>query len=132
MVIGGPPEALQARVNDLRVALDKVGRDISEIDVTVSLAVSLDSTRERAVGRFLNSHVGRRFTSGTSDPEVIDRIIKSNLIGTPGEVAEKIREKAEAGMTHCAPQHIAAETVDEMIEQMYIYVEQVIPLCQSI
>ncbi len=132
MVMGGPPEALQARVNDLRIALEKVGRDVSEIDVAVSLAVSLDSTRERAVERFLNSHVGHRFTSWTSDPEVIDRMIRGNLIGTPEEVAEKIRERAEAGMTHCAPQHIAAETVEEMIEQMHIYAEEVIPLCKSL
>ncbi|MFQ5933700.1 MAG: LLM class flavin-dependent oxidoreductase, partial [Dehalococcoidia bacterium] len=132
LVMGGPIEAFRTRVNDLHTALEKVERDVSEIDVTVSFAVSLDSSRERAVERFRNSQVGHRFTSWTSDPEVIERMIRGNLVGTPEEVAEKVRERAEVGMSHCAPQHIAAESIEEMMEQMHIYAEEVMPLCEDL
>lgn len=132
LVTSGPIDGMRARVNDLSTELDEAGRDLSEIDVTVSFAVSLASTNEKARERFFNSHVGQRFTSWTTDQDMIEGMIKSNLIGTPEEVAEHIRQRAEAGMTHCAPQHIASESVDEMIEQMHIYAEEVVPLCKDL
>jgi len=132
MVIGGPDEALRKRVDELGAALAKVGRDISEIDVAISLAVSLDTTHEAAVKRFLASYVGRRFSSRARTPEDLDKIIKGNLVGTPQEVAERVEGMAKAGMTHSAPQHIAAESMSDMMEQMHIYAEELAPLCKSL
>ncbi len=127
MVMGCPPAALRTRVDALAVEMEKAGRKMSELDVALSLAVSIESTHERAVERFRDSYVGRRLLARFG----LDQIVKGHLIGAPAEVAERIRALGEAGMTHCAPQHIAADSFSEMMEQMHRYAEDVIPLCRS-
>ncbi len=132
LMSSGPIDSMRSRVDDLERELAQAGRDISEVDVAVSFAVSLASTSEKAQERFFDSHVGHRFMSWATDEETVEGMIGRNLVGTPEEAAEHIRQRAEAGMTHCAPQHIAAESVDEMMEQMHIYAEQVVPLCAGL
>lgn len=132
MVSWALPADLRARVDNLEAALEKVGREISEIDVTVCPVLSLASSRERAVERFLNAPVGHRFTSWTEDLAEIDGVIRRQMIGTPEEVAELIGAWAEAGMTHCAPQHIAAQSCEEITEQMHMFAEELFPLCESL
>ncbi len=127
MIMGAPLEALRAKTDELRAASEKAGRDASEIDVAVSTAISLDSTHERAVERFLTSVVGRRFIGRHGG---VERVMMGNLIGTPSEVAEKLGQMEEAGISHNAPQHIAANTFEELKEQMQIFGEEVIPLCR--
>ena len=127
MTMAAPPDALRAKVNDLRTACEKEGRDVSEIDVTISAALSLDSTRERAIERFTNSAVGRRFAGRGS----MDQFVSGNLIGTTNEVADRINQLGEAGLTHIAIQHVAADSYDVMKEQMQIFAEKVLPLCKS-
>jgi len=100
---------------------------LSELDVALSLAVSIEPTHERAIERFRNSYVGRRLLARFQ----LDQLVQGHLIGTPEEVAERITALGQAGMTHCAPQHIAADRFEEMLEQMHRYAEEVIPRCRS-
>ena len=123
----GGPWALKSQVDALRAELDKTGRDLSEIDVVFSPALRLDTSRERAVEKFMTSHVGRRMLKG-ADLADMDSVLKTHLVGTPEEVAESIRGWANAGATHCAPPNIAAETYEEFMEQMHIYANEVVPL----
>jgi probable F420-dependent oxidoreductase len=132
MVLGGSAGEIRARVEDLGVALERVGRDISEIDVAACPAISLDVTHEHAVERFLEAPVGHRFTSRTSNPDEVEDMIGRQLIGTPEDVAERLAGWAEAGITHFAPQHIAAHTAAEMSEQMHRFAEELIPLCRAL
>ena len=122
MVMGCPPAALRTRLDALAVEMEKAGRKMSELDVALSLAVSIEPTHERAVERFRNSHVGRRFLGRFE----LEQVVK----GTPEAVAERITALGEAGMTHTAPQHIAADRFEEMVEQMHRYAEDVIPHCR--
>jgi probable F420-dependent oxidoreductase len=127
MVMGCPPPALCSRVDALAIEMEKAGRKISELDVALSLAVSIEPTHERAVERFRNSQVGRRLLGRLE----LDQLVKGHLIGTPDEVAERIAALGEAGMTHTAPQHIAADRFEDMLEQMHRYAEDVIPRCRG-
>ncbi len=127
MVMGCPPAALRTRVDALAVEMEKAGRKVSELDVALSLAVSIESTHERAIERFRNSYVGRRLLARFQ----LDQLVQGHLIGTPEEVAERITALGQAGMTHCAPQHIAADRFEEMLEQMHRYADDVIPRCRS-
>jgi probable F420-dependent oxidoreductase len=131
MILGGSPENVAERVNGLGAALDKVGRDISEIDIVACPAISLDSIYERAVERFLGTPVGHRFTSWTNSSGEVEAMINQQMIGTPEDIAERVVSWAEAGMTHFAPQHIAAHTAADMSGQMHRFAEEVIPLCRS-
>jgi probable F420-dependent oxidoreductase len=126
MVMGCPPGSLRTRLDALAVEMEKAGRKMSELDVALSLAVSIEPTHERAVERFRNSHVGRRFLGRFE----LDQVVQGHLIGTPEAVAERITALGAAGMTHTAPQHIAADRFEEMEEQMHRYAEDVIPRCR--
>jgi hypothetical protein len=50
-----------------------------------------------------------------------------NLIGTPTEVVDKAIAFREAGVTHLLGLYFAANTVDELIDQMQMFGEDVIP-----
>lgn len=132
MLPGGSPEYFRERVEALGIALDKAGRDISEIDVVACPAMSLDTTRERALRRFLDNPVGQRFMSFGSNPAEVEAIIGRQIIGTPAEATERIGQWAEAGMTHFAPQHIAGRSAAAMREQMHVFAEELMPLCRSL
>jgi len=127
MVMGCLPAALRTRLDALAAEMEKAGRKMSELDVALSLAVSIEPTHERAVERFRNSQVGRRLLGRLE----LDQVVKGHLIGTPDEVAERITALGEAGMTHTAPQHIAADRFEEMVEQMHRYAEDVVPRCRG-
>jgi probable F420-dependent oxidoreductase len=127
MVMGCPPAALRTRLDALAAEMEKAGRKMSELDVALSLAVSIEPTHERAVERFRNSQVGRRLLGRLE----LDQVVKGHLIGTPEAVAERIVALGEAGMTHTAPQHIAADRFEEMVEQMHRYAEDVVPRCRG-
>jgi len=128
MLSANRTQDIAARVDKLSAALRTAGRAGERLDITMCPVLCLDPVHERAVARFLDSSVGRRFAaSGTSVNA--ERLASKHLIGTPEEVAERIRDWASAGMTHCAPLHIVAESAAEMIEQMHAYAEDLVPLC---
>lgn len=76
---GRPSDAFQTRVNDLRVACEDVGRDISTIDITVGVIVAYPEIAE--VDEAMNS------------PE-------KTIQGTPEEIAAVFKEYADLGVKH--------------------------------
>ncbi len=110
--------------NHVEEAMEKEGRSISELDITTSWGMRLAKTRKEALEQFNNSLQG-----GKPRPEEWYR--NNNLIGTPAEVAEFIINFEKAGATHCAPLHIAADTLPEIEEQMHIYAEEVMPIVRA-
>ena len=51
----------------------------------------------------------------------------SNLVGTPAEVVDKANAFKEAGVTHLLGLYFAANSVQELIDQMQIFAEEVMP-----
>ena len=50
-----------------------------------------------------------------------------NLIGTPAEVIEKALAFKEAGVTHLLGLYFAANSVQELLDQMQLFAEEVMP-----
>ena len=50
-----------------------------------------------------------------------------NLIGTPAEIVEKAQAFKEAGVTHLLGLYFAADSVQELIDQMQMFGEEVTP-----
>ncbi len=110
-------------------AMEKEGRSMSELDITISWGMRLAKSRKEAIEQFNNSVQG-----GLPRPEEWYRSPfppENNLLGTPAEVAEYIIGFEMAGATHCVPIHVAADTLPELEEQMHIYAEEVIPIVKS-
>ena len=50
-----------------------------------------------------------------------------NLIGTPAELVDKANAFREAGVTHLLGLYFAANTVSELLDQMQVFAEEVMP-----
>jgi alkanesulfonate monooxygenase SsuD/methylene tetrahydromethanopterin reductase-like flavin-dependent oxidoreductase (luciferase family) len=50
-----------------------------------------------------------------------------NLIGTPSEAVEKAQAYKEAGVTHLLGLYFAANSVQELLDQMQLFGEEVTP-----
>ena len=55
------------------------------------------------------------------------RTIPLHLIGTPAEIVDKANAFREAGVTHLLGLYFAANSVQELIDQMQIFGEEVMP-----
>ncbi len=120
-------EALRQRVDKLALLLEAQGRDLSQIDVVVGEVQSLARTHEAAVERFLKSRVANR-RKGRD----METFAAENFIGTPEEIAEKIYHLEKDGATHCVGVHIAADTFEELKEQVQVFGEEVVPLVRKV
>jgi len=123
-------DRLRAGVKKLREMAERAGRDPKAIDVCPQFVVHVGKTHEAAVESFRNSQMSRHLVSlskstlkgqGTATHEEI------NLIGTPQEIVEKAIAFREAGVTHFLGLYFAANSVQELIDQMQIFGEQVAP-----
>lgn len=110
-------------LNTLYPLLEKWGRDISEIDVTAEAQQRIARTHEAGVKEFFNSRLGLRRKG--SD---IGKFVADNWIGTPADIAQNISRVKEQGIDHFIALHIAADTVPDMMEQMQMLAEEVMPL----
>lgn len=138
MTMAANREVLQERIDGLRTAAERQGRDPATIDVAVSAVLCLDTTHEGALKQLTASWMGRRFLPGLRHAAVatatqagrttLEEFAGNHLIGTPEEVTEKVRQLARIGVTYIVPQHIAADTVSLHMEQMEMMGKGVLPL----
>jgi len=103
--------------------LEKEGRDLSEIDRAFSTYQFLAQTHEEAVKGCKESWLGRR--RGGRDP---DAFIARILVGTLEEVAEKIKKLEEEGITHCITTNFTVNSFEQILEQVQMFGEEVLPL----
>ena len=116
-------EALVEQIDKLGAAARERGRDLSEFDIVVNTTLSLAKTKEEAVDRFYQSFTGRR-AGVNADPEVT---LSRNIIGTPEDAIERIGALREAGLKHCAITGVAADSIEERIEQWQMFASEVMP-----
>ncbi len=107
----------------LRSLLEENGRDLSEVDVVAEAQQRLAQTHEAAVSEYLNSRQGFRRKG-----QDVSKFVADNWIGTPAEVADNINKVKEQGVSHFVALHIACYTVRDMMEQIQMLAEEVIPL----
>ncbi len=112
-----------ARVEALEEVLNRHGRKLNEIDAVAEGELFLAPTREAAVAGYRQTRMGWYRTQ----LGIIDDILANNWIGTVDDVVESISAIREQGITHFNVLHVAADTVDERLELMHRFAEEVIP-----
>ena len=109
---------------------EEQGRDPAALEIAPQYVVRVGATHEDAVERFRQSQLYNHLESlaastlkerGETTHEDI------NLIGEPAEVIEKAHALADAGATHLLGLYFAANTVSELLDQMQIFAEEVVP-----
>jgi probable F420-dependent oxidoreductase len=127
---GLSPAGLAAGRERLARYAAEAGRDPEAITVAPQVMVCLAATTEEAVRRFrasqLHHHLVTLQQSTLKDVDV-DAYVTNNLIGTPDDVCAKVHAFADAGADHLCGMYFAANTVEEMREQMRLFASAVMP-----
>ncbi len=124
--VSASEEGIRRRIEALRPLMEEHNRNLSEIEITTITTASIARTHQEAVERLGRSHIGRRYTKLS-----LEEVIDANFIGTPAELVEKIGRLGEAGLNHCGFQRFAADTFEEMMEQVQMIGEEVLPRLRS-
>ena len=125
-----PLARIAADVKELRRLAADSGRDPDTIEVAPQYIVHLGKTREAALARFETTQMCAHLTSlrkstlkeqGALGHEDI------NLIGTVEDAVERANLLGEAGVTHLLGLYFAADDLQELLDQMQIFAEDVVP-----
>ena len=119
-------KALYKRIDELKPVLKVVGRDILELDMTSRTILSIGNSREEAVNHLQKSRISNRFKG-----QKLEETVAQNLIGSIDDVIDDITKLKEGGMTQLVVQNIAASNFCEMIEQVKIFGQQVLPIFKN-
>ena len=125
-----PAEQMRARVDELRRTAAEHGRDGSQIDVAPQMITYVAKTREQALQRFRESQIYQHLVSlkaSTLKDQAGVKFEETNLVGAVDDVVEKIQRLAEAGVTHLCGTYFAANSLEELRDQMQIFMEDVAP-----
>ena len=98
-------------------------------EATIQLVVSMQDRHEGAVERFRSSQVHKHLASlgaSTMKGRLGDSLEARNLVGSPDEVGEQVQAYLEAGVETFAGLLFAAGSVEEELEAMERFSEQVI------
>lgn len=98
-------------------------------EATMQMVVSIGDTHEGALGRFRSSQVYRHLNSladSTMSGRLDDGLEARNLVGTVDEVREKVHAYLDAGVQTFAGLLFAADTVEQTLDDMARFSEEVI------
>jgi len=122
-------DRLRALVIQMREMAQRAGRDPKTIEVAPQFVVHLGKTREAARARYRESQMSKHLTS-LSKSTLKEQTASSediNLIGSVEEVIEKAMAFRKAGVTHFLGLYFAANSADELVDQMQMFAEEVMP-----
>ena len=114
----------------LKQHAERVGRDWRELEVAPQYIVRIDRDRAKALREFEGSQMYKHLLSlkkSTLKDQGDVKMDDSNLIGTPSEIVDKANALKEAGITHLLGLYFAAGSVPDLIDQMQLFAEEVIP-----
>jgi probable F420-dependent oxidoreductase len=123
------PEEIEKGVEDIRRTAEKAGRDGSAIDIAPQFAVSIGRTREEALRRFRASQLYKHLESlkGATLRDQTGGYEQRTLLGSPDEIAERIRVYQRAGVTTFSGMLFVASSVAEMHEAIELFGLEVLP-----
>ncbi|ABD09116.1 luciferase-like [Rhodopseudomonas palustris HaA2] len=120
-------KSMAARMMEMVVAN---GRDPAQISVAPQFIVHGARNQEAAVARYKQSQMHKHLLSlskSTLKEEAGLAMEDINLIGTPDVILEKIAKLKDAGVTHLLGMYFAANDVQELLDQMQFFAEEVMP-----
>jgi probable F420-dependent oxidoreductase len=125
-----PPSKLADYAAVLRESAEQAGRDPRGIEVAPQIAMGIGRTHEEAVEKFRSSWLYHHFLSlrqSTFKDQDLSGVEEINLIGTPDEIGEKLEKFIAAGCTYFPSLIMSTTTVEETLDQMRQFAEQVLP-----
>ncbi|HEY8333888.1 MAG TPA: TIGR03619 family F420-dependent LLM class oxidoreductase [Tardiphaga sp.] len=127
---GMPADKLKVMVERMMDMTVKADRDPSQIHVAPQFVVHAGHNHEAAVARYKQSQMHKHLLSlskSTLKGEAGLKMEDINLIGNPDSIVEKVHKLKAAGVTHLLGLYFAANDVQELLDQMQFFAEEIIP-----
>jgi probable F420-dependent oxidoreductase len=124
------PKELAEKVSTLSRLIVKKDRDPATIDIAPQFAVCLGRTQDDAISKYKKSQLYQHDLSlkpSTMKGIDVDNLEERDLIGDENKIMRRIREYVEAGVTHFAGLIFVANTPTEMLEDMMLFAEKIMP-----
>ncbi len=109
-------ETIKQRWEALLPALEEEKRNPAEIDMGAITTLCIGRTHQEAVDKFNKAAIPRK-----------GDYMSTYLVGSPSELIDRIGAMGRAGLSQCITQNVAVNTYPELLEQMQLFGEEVIP-----
>ena len=132
---GMPLNQMAASIERLKQLAEQNGRDWSSIEIAPQFVGCVDVNHEAASKRFRSSQMYQHLLSlsGTTLKDQVKAGVdfeEMDLIGTPEEILDKVKQYEAVGVNHVSGILFTANSVSELKEQMHMFAEGVIRHCQ--
>jgi probable F420-dependent oxidoreductase len=130
---GMPADQLRVLADRLYEQVTANGRDPKSIHIAPQFVVHLGKTKEEAIARYKQSQMHKHLQSlakSTLKDQARIPMEEINLIGDVETVVAKAIKLKEAGVTHFLGLYFAANDVQELLDQMQLFAEEVMPRIQ--
>jgi probable F420-dependent oxidoreductase len=128
------PARVARGVETLHQLAAAAGRDADAIDVAPQLVVCIGRSGEEAERRFLASQIHEHLVSlqrSTLRGFDVSSYVSMNLIGSVAQVTDKVWQYRDAGARHLAGLLFVGDSVSEMLDQVRIFADEVVPSFRS-
>jgi alkanesulfonate monooxygenase SsuD/methylene tetrahydromethanopterin reductase-like flavin-dependent oxidoreductase (luciferase family) len=123
------PDEIKKAGDGIRIRCDTYGRDFDDLDIAPQMSVSIGRTQEEAVEKFKRSQLYNHFESlkkSTFKNQDPGMVAQRNLVGNPEQILSQIDAFVRAGVTTFSALLFAVNTLEEKIESMQFFAEEVI------
>lgn len=127
---GMPADRLKAMVDELKRLTVAAGRDPSRIAIAPQFIVHAAKDHDAAVARFKQSQMHKHLLSlskSTLKEQANLAMEDINLIGNVETIVEKVHKLKDAGVTHLLGLYFAANDIQELLDQMQFFAEEITP-----
>ena len=124
------PKVFAEGVKHVREVAHAAGRDPDAIEIAPQLALHIARTHEEAVKSFETTQMCKHLNSlrkSTLKDQGAATHAESNIIGSVDECIERSMAYREAGADHLLGLFIAANSYQELCDQIQMYAEEVMP-----
>jgi alkanesulfonate monooxygenase SsuD/methylene tetrahydromethanopterin reductase-like flavin-dependent oxidoreductase (luciferase family) len=127
---GMPADKLKTLVARLKEMTAAAGRDPAKIAVAPQYIVHAGRNHDAAVARYKQSQMHKHLlslTRSTLKGQASLAMEDINLIGDVDTIVEKVEKLKDAGVTHLLGLYFAANDVQELLDQMQFFAEEITP-----
>jgi probable F420-dependent oxidoreductase len=125
-----PADKLKTMVAELKELTVAAGRDPAQIAVAPQFIVHAGRNHDAAVARYKQSQMHKHLlslTKSTLKGQASLSMEDINLIGDVDAILEKVAKLKDAGVTHLLGLYFAANDVQELLDQMQFFAEEITP-----
>ncbi len=129
-----PIKSLTEKIETLRKIALEAGRDPAEFEIAPQVVVAMGKTHDQALKRFKASRMYTHLhtlRASTLRDEDTTQLIEANLIGTPQTIIDRIGVLKDVGVTMLASQSFLSPNVEDMMEHIQFFAEEVMPAFRS-